>query len=445
MNLKTNLPADQAKQNQFRSDDQNLQAAQFQIEDSRSELVHQLQQQTRITNSARARQLRVMQSMATSSPKVLQLQDIQRMIGTNSAAKTSVQRVKEDKPLQRNAHDSLNQRKQTETRTPQPKNTGPNDNFDSNETLQLYKTDGGKRISENNRLLWENPTTIYASEDKIIEANAMNGQVEFSKGDSYNGSHLHEVKVEPREALAGQTEQFGLNVNLDRERNRLERGFYPNMVEVEERVQGIVENSDVIRKLIAGKNMDMEVTIGKLRSASEKVSARVFDISQGKKFDNSLVINAVAHEIFESCGNFLESDALRYFTIYKNAQEASSDRVLMPSDCRLMAQVVSGKDLSPDEKNNWSESPAVKPGNVYGKKENATKPGEWDFHFAAIIMADGEDHITMENAGAKASEGFQKAQYDKTWFFNMFGPNKGQTFGDLYDRDLGYETEKDEQ
>jgi hypothetical protein len=92
---------------------------------------------------------------------------------------------------------------------------------------------------------------------------------------------------------------------------------------------------------------------------------------------------------------------------YERAQEGR-DGPLLPSNCNEAALFVSGSSNRQTSDENVPE-----PGSVY---EHTAGPdgGEWMFHFATIIMADGADHVTMENAGAKQSENYSKKMMDKT-------------------------------
>ncbi len=104
---------------------------------------------------------------------------------------------------------------------------------------------------------------------------------------------------------------------------------------------------------------------------------------------------------------------------------------LLPSDCDEASVFVTGMahpEADPDN--------APRPGNRYVHTPGGTDADQWAFHFAGIIMADGADHVTMENAGAKESENFSKRLMDKTWFYKMYGTAHGQSFAAAYGADL---------
>jgi len=114
---------------------------------------------------------------------------------------------------------------------------------------------------------------------------------------------------------------------------------------------------------------------------------------------------------------------------YERAQE-ERDGPLLPSNCNEAALFVSGSSNRVTSDENVPE-----PGSVY-EHTAGRDGGEWMFHFATIIMADGADHVTMENAGAKQSENYSKKMMDKTWFYKMYGDAQDQTFAAEYGADL---------
>jgi len=104
---------------------------------------------------------------------------------------------------------------------------------------------------------------------------------------------------------------------------------------------------------------------------------------------------------------------------------------LLPSNCEEASRYVTGTSSFVVDQDN----PAV-PGSRYLHSGGGTDADEWAFHYAGIIMADGSDHVTMENAGARVSENYSKKLMDKTWSYKMYGTAHGQTFADAYGADL---------
>lgn len=107
------------------------------------------------------------------------------------------------------------------------------------------------------------------------------------------------------------------------------------------------------------------------------------------------------------------------------------DGPLLPTNCEEASRYVTGtSDFVAG-----ADNPAA-PGSRYYHSAGGTDADEWAFHYAGIIMADGDDHVTMENAGAKVSEDFSKMLMDRTWSYRMYGALHGQTFADAYGPDL---------
>ncbi|CAN5644055.1 hypothetical protein BH10PSE14_BH10PSE14_00700 [soil metagenome] len=117
------------------------------------------------------------------------------------------------------------------------------------------------------------------------------------------------------------------------------------------------------------------------------------------------------------------------YQAYLQSQQGR-DGPLLPSNCNEAALFVSGSSNRQTSDENVPE-----PGSVYEHTVGG-EGSEWAFHYATIIMSDGNDHVTMENAGAKVSQNFSKKMMDKTWFYKMYGNADGQTFAEEYAADL---------
>lgn len=118
---------------------------------------------------------------------------------------------------------------------------------------------------------------------------------------------------------------------------------------------------------------------------------------------------------------------------HQRYEEAQIDRdgPLLPSNCNEASIFVTGMTNPEADPDN-----APRPGHRYYHSPGGTDADEWAFHYAGIIMADGGDHVTMENAGAKASDDFAKRVMDKTWFYKMYGTAHAQSFAAAYGADL---------
>lgn len=117
-------------------------------------------------------------------------------------------------------------------------------------------------------------------------------------------------------------------------------------------------------------------------------------------------------------------------------QLVSLDAELFPTDCGILANYVSGQKNG--EKKAASDDPAA--GQSYYiepevNEEVNTSESEknlWGSHHAAIIMADGADHVTFEGAKQTTKDNINKVNFDTSWYFAMYGNEEGQTFHDAY-------------
>jgi len=104
-------------------------------------------------------------------------------------------------------------------------------------------------------------------------------------------------------------------------------------------------------------------------------------------------------------------------------------RPLLPSDCRALAAHIANFTAEAGTR----VDDDVAPGDIYKyTQEPGDTNAEWEFHYATVIMVDGNDHVTLENAAARVSDKFSKLQFDRTWYFEMYGPESGQSFGEKY-------------
>ena len=74
-------------------------------------------------------------------------------------------------------------------------------------------------------------------------------------------------------------------------------------------------------------------------------------------------------------------------------------------------------------------------GEAYSLNPPPAKRGNWNYHFAAVVMAAGGDRVTLENIPntKKANPEWGCNSFD--WYFQTYGTASGQTFYDAY-RDL---------
>jgi hypothetical protein len=121
--MQTQIPAQQAQQNQSRTEHKSQESAQPQFEDSRPEATAQLRLQSLMANGVQSTQLKSMQAMMASSTPA-------RNLGQSPSVRNvvPVQRMEDEEPLQAKADEPV-QREQAETQSPKPNNTGLPDNL----------------------------------------------------------------------------------------------------------------------------------------------------------------------------------------------------------------------------------------------------------------------------------------------------------------------------
>lgn len=286
-------------------------------------------------------------------------------------------------------------------------------------TVQLYTASNGDKVSQNQLLLVINPLEAYASPEKFATANTLNGQVQFIQGKDAPAPYAHLKKIIPvateNSTLAVDTSDYNIADQKDGIKEQAEQNYYPT----EEAITFDIMDAMVAYYDTPEKENELMAFFG------------TTDYEAIEPIIGQLAETIVS--LLPAFGNYNESGVNTSIDQYMENQVINNDRALMPSDCGALANIITGND-------NATETPEIVAGNTYMKTQNLEnrENAEWDHHFAAIIMVDGNDHITMENAGAKKSEKFNKAQFDKTWTFQMYGPEEGQSFANKYDQDLGY-------
>lgn len=270
--------------------------------------------------------------------------------------------------------------------------------------MQRYAvSERGWKVSQNQGIIWEKLGIVYAGDAQFEEANGIDGDVVFVKGAAhanYPAAHLVIARPRPGSRLEAST----------REENKLDESA---KLIIEQAKKATVAR---IQKELYAVHED---EISKLYDADKNVEARKLE----KKLDSQAKERAAAE--FGAISDRVHE--------YIGLNGALSDRPLMPSDCRALSTAIAGFDPGSGE-----ETDETAAGVVYEIKEREGGNGEWPYHYATIIMTDGPDHLTMENAAAKVSDGFSKMQYDKSWTFKMYGPDAGQSFNDEFAEALGH-------
>ena len=433
----------------------------FQFGNNRPETVAQRKLQEAFNTNARVKQLKAYQEMANNSSQVKQATQLQAMANNCSAPHQNPIQKKEnntglsdnlkseienpsgyskddvkvhynsDTPAQLLAHayaqktDAKIQReikgitqqiplKEKETITAksaisviQPmKNTS---------VAQLYSDEGDGKLSENQQMLLQDSYNLFVSPEKFDEANKIDNQIAFNPGK--NSAVFKDLKevipfVKPGSELDKAMEQFNEpKENGDVKENALRK------------VPDLKYLISHFKEIITDFLEDGTALPDHIKTESDKIDLN--DKEKRKELVNSLA-EAAHHVIKEKEIPAIEKRVDEYLETQLNLKT----RPLMPSDCRAMANYVAGFDAGSDGLD-VTDQPALA-GDVYEYTSEHPKT-EWPFHYATVIMTDGGDHVTMENAAAKASDKFSKMQYDHSWFFEMYGTKKGQTFDDKYD------------
>lgn len=284
-----------------------------------------------------------------------------------------------------------------------------------NKVTQLYSVENFGKLSEGRQILLRSNYTLFASDSKIEQANGVGGDVGFKAGE--NSKDVEDLK----EVIAYTKEESKLKKDMNGYDSLADfKGVKPNALS---RLPDLDSLTDKYKDIIMDHvNYDEALP----DDVSSHVADRDLKIKENRQALLKELVSAAMKEIEE-----VEQPALeKRVEEYLKKDEELKDRPLMPSDCRAMASYVAGFDAGSSGED-VSHLP-VKAGDVYEYTAPDQHKAEWPFHYAAIIMTDGDDHVTMENAAAKASDKFSKMQYDHSWFYEMYGTGKEQSFEDHY-------------
>jgi hypothetical protein len=302
--------------------------------------------------------------------------------------------------------------------------------FGSGQVVQRYVQDepnAGDKSSKDGALIFCGEQELYAGTDQFEQANAIGGQLLFNKGPA------HKSRGELRRVIP--VYKSGAQVaNESATYESVERAEYQNRLLNDARVEYIEKSA---------RDALLNTAMETLEDGWESISAQERKAQFGAE-----VFENVEENVCEVAGHWLdlllaifpisrfeESRIAANFQAYLHKQIDNGNSILMPSDCGKAAFVILGKDPSQDLQ-------AIQPGGVHIYTPSVEGGGnrekwEWEHHYAAIIMTDGDDHVTMENAGGKASDRVGKLAFDKTWFFEMYGREEDQTFNKKYAKDFG--------
>jgi hypothetical protein len=130
---------------------------------------------------------------------------------------------------------------------------------------------------------------------------------------------------------------------------------------------------------------------------------------------------------------------LGYNTSVRSA--LATHATILPTDCGIMSQCISGEKQTMDEATHAVGVPAdtlPAAGQAYHltPKEPEDENNSWGSHHATVVMADGGDHVALEGAAHKATDNHLKVSLDDSWYFNMYGSEAGQSIANTYAADF---------
>lgn len=241
-------------------------------------------------------------------------------------------------------------------------------------TAQLYRMyTEDEKISQGNELLLDGDRNLYAAPSKFAQANALPGVFHFTPG----------------------TRKTVYGWHLPKWLNHVDVSLKPDLDGIEDTVFG------------------GQLTDGNGALLAAHTQHLVGDFAHANAGDRP-------HK----------SDANKQ--AYADRDDAMTGP-LMPSDCGLAAEWVVDRAKRASDR---FTAGAVQPGTMYLKQATGPAPA-WDYHWAGVIMTDGADHVTMENAASKPTDGYSKRDLDKSWFFRMYGTAADQSFDAEYTGDMG--------
>lgn len=287
------------------------------------------------------------------------------------------------------------------------KNQSISSSLTKNEIVQRYTIEDGSKVSKNKHMLINHDGDLYANTERIENADGISSNVNFVEGDQHDSyKALRKVKVEKTEG----SEAFSESGDIDAE--KVKSFIFDSIIKkLESEAEDAIYDSGLEEKEI---DREIEALEGKLESVEEKNLDKILDLDVFGRIDRG-----------------------KYETIIEGAKEyflslGSSGRELMRTDCRAFASLLSGFDAG--SQGEITDQRVA--GSVY-QIDSSGSGDEWPFHYATIIMNDDTDHVTMENAAAKVSDGFSKPEFDDQWKFKMYGAEEGQSFDDEFSASLG--------
>jgi len=113
---------------------------------------------------------------------------------------------------------------------------------------------------------------------------------------------------------------------------------------------------------------------------------------------------------------------LRRGELTNSLSVANQRKPLLTTDCKKLAVFLKGDNGKTVNVDNSSALPDV--GDTYETNlPTKLEDAQWTYHYATVLMQDGDDRITLEDAATQTGP----IDVDH-WYFMMYGTNKGQSF-----------------
>jgi hypothetical protein len=305
--------------------------------------------------------------------------------------------------------------------------------------VQRYRMEEGGKASEEDGLFLAAPRELYAGPAQFDEASHIPGDITFRAGNAHaQRNTLKRVipEVEPGSELDHATRPPAQSAASAASAADPEEGPPPGYTPQEGLALAKRGTMRAARPAVLARLMDKLLAAAPKRSDAENMKmygtadpgeVRELMAARAEGKADRLLDEAEEEDDPE---NLYASPNMDRLNAYLASQEEGI-APLMPSDCHVAARLIAGFEPDTGEE---TQRPAA--GAVYRILPIDKEKAEWTAHYAAIIMTDDDDHVTMENAAAKESEGYQKLPFDQTWFFEMYGTREDQSFDDKYGPDM---------
>jgi hypothetical protein len=316
---------------------------------------------------------------------------------------------------------------------------------------QRYTVEDGDKVSQSRAFLLTPDKTLFASREQIAAANReVKGQIEFSAGEERPGK-LFQVLAVRRSAASAPEASESANTSAAASSSSSMQKESGHSDEEEPKEQSVADELEnlildkqeiIVRALRASTMSFSEVEEANVDADQDDVEAALngwlegwtpgqalpdAPAPEGEKAENLAIAKAVAM-IQSGIGTLAQ---------YKGRQQELSQtgKLSLPSACNTLALCVTGADalLMPKV-----QSDAAVVGGYMAIDKSPDRDSQWDYHFAAVIMKDGDDYITLETAAPRADEMLKKLDSDWSWNYEMYGPkSEEQSFFDTHKASLG--------